>query len=974
MMKGTAPTHPLSRARRLLWRAALAFSIWVSPDTNPFLQRALRAEARQHKPLLTIIGTVLTVCCFQALGWSVWLLWKHSQNPLPARFDIPTVLPTFVGGNPVDFIAILTAAACGSCALWASQARAAKLLRQEALKNTLSQLQLLPMAEERWLWLLHAQPVRVILLISSVGLPVYALAIWSGQWSVLDVVGIFLVTLWFSYPSLSYQPQVWKQRANATRQRRADYLTQWQEAHRQAQQGQMPLLMTPVQRLEAGRRALRLLHEPEPEAPVAPDAAPAAPPPAVAPPPAGATANGSQTAGATRFKGRYNWFWLAWSIGLQLLVHGLSRTLVRPLVGSISVSKIMAALPPNVGPLLPGFYITWPLMLSRLLFAPLSFFAFRLPPLVLVAPLAFYTNYRSLYTVAANVAAGDTFWTPRRAQRMQVALTVSQWCITLLCLGYSWHFAIAGAGLSHLLHGAPPTRAWAVAAAWTIALAWGAVRAAMMLFLFSSYIKRHQDDFDLSTIAAQGSLLGRQLTRLLLLQVVGYFVYCWLGGDAGFNSVWLSRLLPTLGTVAAFLLAVGGVTLLDALLTPQASQYWRWARFLWFELPLLELVGRFLYGEWQRVPFALHQSSYDMISPYVTLLTLFRASLWSPAVAWWPGALLQALGGSLALGLAAVKLRQHAASGWFAAPGWARLGRLVEAALSPLMVAWRGLRAVLRRLRQRVERFLDALNQRVIEWGQSCHNPILATELRQQVRRQNWVALWLVTLLIAVTLFSAALRPWQLLAMPWSVGPGGRPFNLGWQWRLYPINIALIIAGWLIPIFSTLSLGRCLDREHANGQLVFLFLTPLTNQDILRGKAIPALVFSGGLLAAVLLCKIMIYLLVAVSGYPWVLLTGILGLLFPVAILLFTTALQMLFAVRAQKPTEGQAKAFLWLLLVEMPLAMLTILYSLTTSMPAIIAIIVLHCALAYSCWRLALASLQRQRYSDFLTVGSGVN
>lgn len=436
-MRATAQTHLLNRARRLSWRAALAFSVWVAPDSNPFLQRAVRVEARQHKPLLTIIGTVLTICCFQALGWGGWLLWRRDQSPLPVRFLLPTVLPAFVGGTPLDFLAILTAAACGSCAIWASHARAARLLRQEALKNTLPQLQLLPVAEERWVWLLCAHPVRLILLISSVGLPVYALAVWSGQWSVLDVVGIFLVTLWFSYPSLAYQPQLWKQRANATRPRRADYWTQWQEAQRQARQGQMPLLMTPVQRLEAGRHALRLLHEPEPAAQTAPAAAPAPKPSTpLAEPPLGAASSDGQTAGAARFKGHYNWTWFLIWLGSQLVVQGLGRIIMRPLLASISLSKIMAALPPNVGPLLPGFYITWPLMVARLLCAPLAFFAFHLPPLVLVAPLVFYTHYRSHYTVAANVAAGDTFWTPRRTQRMQVALTVSRVCILLLGLGY----------------------------------------------------------------------------------------------------------------------------------------------------------------------------------------------------------------------------------------------------------------------------------------------------------------------------------------------------------------------------------------------------------------------------------------------------------------------------------------------------------------------------------------------------------
>jgi hypothetical protein len=63
-------------------------------------------------------------------------------------------LPLYIGGNIVAFTALLTAFICTAERCFAARSRASSLLRQEMLRGTLDGLQLLPIREERWLWMM----------------------------------------------------------------------------------------------------------------------------------------------------------------------------------------------------------------------------------------------------------------------------------------------------------------------------------------------------------------------------------------------------------------------------------------------------------------------------------------------------------------------------------------------------------------------------------------------------------------------------------------------------------------------------------------------------------------------------------------------------------------------------------------------------------------------------------------------------
>jgi ABC-type transport system involved in cytochrome c biogenesis permease component len=177
----------LGTAQRALWRGGLVARQWISPHDNPFLGRALRVEARKSRPLLTLLGAAVLALVLITGVYAWWMYEEglHWNDALQAGGSVPPSL----GSNILEFVAILTAGACAYAALYATRARAAYLLRQEVVKGTLDGLQLLPLPEERWVWMLSAHPTMLSLLIGAAGLPVYALAVWTQLWSPLDLLG-----------------------------------------------------------------------------------------------------------------------------------------------------------------------------------------------------------------------------------------------------------------------------------------------------------------------------------------------------------------------------------------------------------------------------------------------------------------------------------------------------------------------------------------------------------------------------------------------------------------------------------------------------------------------------------------------------------------------------------------------------------------------------------------------------------------
>lgn len=1011
-------------ARRLLWRGAAAARAWLSPDDNPFLRRALRVEGRRYKPLLTVAGAVLLAALLTAGGWWQASLWNANPRWLRSLFDgdfdvlrfhpLPLRVPRALGGNLLGFTAILTAAACAYAALWASRARAAFLLRQEMLKSTLDQLQLMPVAEERWVWMLSAHPTILSLLIGLCGLPVYALAVLTGQWSLLDIIGLMMVFAAIGHVAPMWQPLAWK--GGKVQTSRVSWKT-WQETLKMSRGDLDPARMTPAQQLEAQRRTARAMSGLDvPAAPPATSSSPAGAPADATATAAGATsaagAASARAAGGASVGGLKNalgasgatgappgqsaWgrsgcsSWFGIWIGFQFL-SSLARLGSGPTSPLGSMWRaLIGSLPDNAAVLLGagvwGLVLSWPLLIARIVVAPLPFFSFVLPPLALVAPLWIGFARLRISSLAANVSASETFWTPRRA-RTRKAIIAALWLLGALSFwGYGWRSLIDEGDLSALLRGAPPSTDWALAAAWTVALVLGALLAGQALEAPFTRAAHGEMPHDAAWRAA-----ARGIGRALAWAVGLYFVFCWLGLYTGLSPAWRERLLPTVATATAFLLADFGTAAVQSVLQGGARAAWRAVRTLWSLGLALETLARVTRGAMLGQPFSFDQAPHVLLSPFVTLFALFRSDLspavsarkvaWWPAalgeVAWWWGPLLQAVIGAACLcTVAGIAFRPQASAAPRAEVAEAAdeswWGRLRRAMLLPprlLWRAWRALGAWLKGLLSRLNAMLDRGNEAIIRRGEKLDNAVLTGELRRKVRRSNWCRHWLVFALIEVMLFSALAAPWLILDVLWS---GRVPSDWG-----QAVTYVTLVAAWLVAGLAASEAGQAFDLDRANGTLVFLFLTPLSDAAILAGKMLAQFAYVLPLLATALPWLLLGGLTAMAGGSPETLLVAVVGAGAVLSTLVFATCLQTLFATRARKPTEGVGKAILlggaceaagWILFFYW-----SDVYGLAGTCGALLTITVAHFALAYGAWHLALHAMRRARYGDVMEAGKTV-
>src|SRR5690606_9781802 len=103
-----------------------------------------------------------------------------------------------------------------------------------------------------------------------------------------------------------------------------------------------------------------------------------------------------------------------------------------------------------------------------------------------------------------------------------------------------------------------------------------------------------------------------------------YFLFCWLGGRSGVDAIWLSRLPITLVTVFAITLADFGAAALGTTMPLNPRRIWGWFRGVWFHglaAVALLLIAR---GAWLNAPFAFEDAPIVLLSPFVTLFSLFR--------------------------------------------------------------------------------------------------------------------------------------------------------------------------------------------------------------------------------------------------------------------------------------------------------------------------------------------------------------
>ncbi|HVF10601.1 MAG TPA: hypothetical protein VNA16_07355, partial [Abditibacteriaceae bacterium] len=744
LKKPISTGHWMGRLKRLAWHGGAALAAWSTPETNPFLQRALRIETRKHKPLLTALGCLLMVFLVNVIGWWLWGWWLKNGRPWLNPQWPPGIFPPALGSNFMGFIGILTTAVCACAVLYTSRARTAYLLRQEFLKDTLDQLHLLPTVEERWLWMMGAHPLAIALLIGLIGLPVYCLEVFTGQWTVLDVLALFLVFIMLGFSVPAWQPVFWK--AQSTRKRRQGFdIKKWRAATARVKADFDPARLTPEQRLEMERRIQRAFIDMEDDATGGTGTAPTDTTSSAPAARRAAVSFGGVGASIPARAVHAGLGWLLFNIFFQVMLSGVAG---RGGGGPFAAlwSELQAVLPAGVAVLLPAFPLTWPLLLARLLVAPLPFFAFALPPIVLLGPLWVGFSYQKLVSVAASVSNAETFWTMHRARRRRTVAALS-WVVTaLLVFGYGWHSLMVNGAICALLPGTVAGVNWALAAAWTFVIVAGTIAAGVAL---ETPLTRRVGDTRLEQDAALGAwrAAAQAAVRSLGIAVAAYFVFCWIGGLSGASHAWIGRLLPTLATAAAFLIAALGSGALQSALAGPLRTLWRGLRWLWFCGLALEAVTRVLRGWAVGKPFAFDQAPHVLFSPFVSLFALFREPAWQPEVHF--GLLVQAMLGAISFALAvALTIRP--------APAAETEGHaILDIVLAPFMAVyrmWRAFWAAVRRLVEHIKRVLGRWEEAILHRGARYDNPVLTAHVRWKLRREHWPAQWLGALALGTAL------------------------------------------------------------------------------------------------------------------------------------------------------------------------------------------------------------------------------
>jgi ABC-type transport system involved in cytochrome c biogenesis permease component len=456
------------------------------------------------------------------------------------------------------------------------------------------------------------------------------------------------------------------------------------------------------------------------------------------------------------------------------------------------------------------------------------------------------------------------------------------------------------------------------------------------------------------------------------------------------SSVWLSRLTPTTLTVAAFLLADYGSAALQNVLQDGVRFAFRTIRWVWSIGLGLEALLRIFIGAVTRNPFSFDQAPHVLLSPFVTLFSLFRAELspqvstsavkWWPAwlthVEWWYGPLLQTFIGLLCLTIAAQSVFGVTTANAEIASSTTEVktlgDRVLDALLWPLRILWRALSAIaafIKRVFQALNAWLVQGNGIVLRWLERFDNCVLIAEVRRKMRRSNWCLHWLMVFVVETLIFLSIAVPWLIFDLVSS----GRPAP---EWGQAVAYTSLVVA-WILAGLSVSDGGQAFDRDRSNGTLVFLFLTPLTDRSILVGKILAEFAYALPLLVTTLPWILTGALAAAATGNWQVPVTCGFGILFVLSVLILAIYIQTLFAVRARKPAEGSVKAFIGGAIVQMAALLLmfftTDKYDVIGMCAALLAATLAQLILAFACWQWTLYSMRRQRYGDVTAAGKTV-
>lgn len=546
-------------------------------------------------------------------------------------------------------------------------------------------------------------------------------------------------------------------------------------------------------------------------------------------------------------------FWLApelaksWSGITTLATVASAIFLINPVIFGALGAAFFQDLAPEIRRFLPFPWTNWPLVTARFLTYPQPFFGWALPPILFLTPLWVLLLVRRGLRLGALLASRSDFWTLARQKLWFDATRTLR--ITLLIAGVGFLSPGAWNGWLRLWRAGGPTLPDETALLWALAIPTG--------FLAASGVWRailENDDWRAQGWAKMRGPIAKKVARPLIWALAIAVLTPILCGRNPFPSFW--QIWPAILAIGGvWFLAQGSLWPIFQLSNPQKSQkndfahiagHLRrrtisrsadfspsnngWATVFhagWcYGFVALALTFGIAPGELTTLPWCL-------ISPWTLWLALRDAATPTSGLFW------------TAIGV-------HGLLGWLfwneahaylrALKPTPKAQNLATNSNLETEAAWTGLDwkpqkvavAALKNVPQKSARVPlptpDPAQSKFLQSLAKWNNPLLVLETRRLMRDQNWTSQWLL---------------WAVLTPPIALGAA---LYFSWGPVMILLDGATICFGMVaaLMLITTLvavgGLDNLYDRDRLDGSLHALFLTPLSEREILAGKIGPSLI------------------------------------------------------------------------------------------------------------------------------------
>lgn len=984
----TLRRHFYFKTRRAKLRVGAALHHWALPEWNPFLARELQRSLRHKKgpfwvlwPLL-FIGVALALITRFRDGLALQIIEVAAEEKIPL-----SLAERFLGQNTLQFMALVAAGICGY-STWYYSKRAAQVFIGEKESGTFPQLLLLPLAEIRLAFLTSAPAAAAALALWFLLLPLWLLTLATNQWAWSEFLGLPLLLLTMAVKPPEWTPTGEEYVYSVPQDDSAeDDETTEEETDKKNVEAdeQSSNKQEAASNAKARDKPQAVDDDEDPYEDEWPDYAPS---PVYQQPfkfdPAGIII-----------------LLIIWQMVMFWAQFAGFKT--PPSVFNYLLPHWRDFLPPHVWNLLPSILFSWPLLIIQLLVTPLPFFGIALPlglwlvPRLVMIRYAAYSIFRLSYLGHRSLQAHR--WALGRLdfKRYQAYL------FWFFGAGFLWPWLIHKGAFAALLPNAPINASWARAGLWTILLI---VTTWVMSSRFHTILATPFKKLNSRTPRANLARWRRAWRRhqsFIFWPIALYFTLCWLGSNLGIDTVWISRLTPTLLVVAAYLLAdFSSLTLRNAL-PPKHHSWWALLRFVWFWGLFWEAVFRIGWAHYSGTDFALTDAPHLVLSPFVSLLALLNKDITLPM----QGALWQ-LGLAMLLFAATVRLTFRSKATlkpqpivkptegmnteqsilwgqlkalwriiWFV-PSW--FFRII---FWPIKTFFNGLYQLLRYIKNATQPFLNQQANELWQWIEKLDNPIwrrASKSIKAEELAINWLGcLWLQSLVLLILLAIVLIKPVSLLFYGGNTEYNRQAALAMLHWRIWGDVVfgAAMVIGLIANIAVLSSQTKAFDKERANGGMVFLFLTPLTEGQIVGGYAAAALVpgawFQSALYPSILLAAALEIIVGRFAMLPLLLLLTVLLH----TLLVWSAVASIWAAVCARNTGEGGAWATLCAIPQAVIIIVLLFIFSKTQGFLELGATafgVMLSAYGTHLFWNDALRRLRRERFGDLSLKGTIAN